>query len=55
MKCKFGTQTVDAIEKKWDEVQCPIPPAVGGPDFFGNVPFEATVNGDEWHSFTGGF
>lgn len=45
----------DANTQKWDEITCPIPRARLGPTYFGNVGFEVSVNGDDWHVFPGGF
>ena len=54
-KCKIDGVEVDAVETKWDEIKCKIPAARLGPKFSENVPFEVSVNGDEWHEFVGGF
>jgi hypothetical protein len=53
--CRLDNQEYQPSNIEWDEIQCPVLPAKQGKDFFGNVPFELTVNGDDWHQFTGGF
>ncbi|MBK8156598.1 MAG: IPT/TIG domain-containing protein [Streptococcus sp.] len=55
IKCKMDGVAYDATSNKWDEIICSIPKARLGPSFFGNVPFEVSINGDDWHSFPGGF
>jgi len=55
IKCKMDGVPYDANTQKWDEITCPIPRARLGPTYFGNVGFEVSVNGDDWHVFPGGF
>ena len=55
IKCRLDNQEYQPSHISWDEIYCPVLPAKQGKDFFGNVPFEVTINGDDWHQFTGGF
>lgn len=43
----MGKNEVKAELVTWDEITCPIAPAPEK-DYFGNVPLEVSVNGDEW-------
>lgn len=55
IKCRLDNVEYIPDHITWDEISCPVLPAKQGKDFFGNVPFEVSINGDDWHSFTGGF
>ena len=55
VKCRLDNTEYLPDRITWDEISCPVIPAKQGKDYFGNVPFEVSVNGDDWHSFTGGF
>lgn len=55
VRCRLDNQEYQPNHISWDDISCPVLAAKGGKDFFGNVPFEVTVNGDDWHQFTGGF
>lgn len=54
-KCRFGDKVYDAVKAKQDEIECAIPAYPGDPNKFENVEFGVSVNGEEWHDFTGGF
>lgn len=55
IKCRLDNTEYKPNHIAWEEITCPLLPSKQGPAFFGNVPFEATINGDDWHQFTGGF
>ena len=55
IKCRLDNTEYAPNHISWDDISCPVLAAKQGKDFFGNVPFEVTVNGEDWHQFTGGF
>lgn len=55
VKCRLDNIEYQPNHINWDEISCPVLAAKQGKDFFGNVPFEVSVNGEDWHQFTGGF
>lgn len=55
VKCRLDNTEYQPNHISWDDISCPVLAAKQGKDFFGNVPFEVTINGEDWHQFTGGF
>ncbi|CAI2384727.1 unnamed protein product [Moneuplotes crassus] len=55
IKCKLDNQEYQPSKISWDEIHCPMLPSQHGKDYFGNVPFAVNVNGEDYHSFSGGF
>ena len=54
--CKINETIYKAKSHTWKEIRCPMPPAGPGPDYFGNVPLEVSVNnGAEWIVYELGF
>lgn len=47
IKCKLDNIEYQPSHIEWDEIQCPVLESKK----VGSVPFEATVNGDDWHKF----
>jgi len=46
---------IKPISVTHDTIRCPIPAPEGGKDFYGNVDFAITPNGQSWYPFDGGF
>lgn len=53
--CKLNNTVYDPVSVTPTEIRCPMPGAIEGDDFFGNVPLSVTANGINWHEFDGGF
>ena len=45
--CNIDGQEFEPLERKWDSIKCPIPPARGGPSFSGTVPLSVSISGDD--------
>ena len=54
-RCRLNGTDYEPVLIKWDEIRCPMPPAQGGDDFFGNVEFAVAANGETWNYQDGGF
>lgn len=54
-KCRLNGTEYTPLSVSRQEIRCPIPPAEGGKDFYGNVDFAITPNGMSWYPFDGGF
>ena len=37
--CKLNNTVYESLSYNWTHIRCPMPAALDGPDFFGNVPF----------------
>ena len=55
IKCKLDTSEYTPNHISWGDISCPVLSAKQGKEFFGNVPFGVTVNGEDWHQFPGGY
>jgi len=53
--CSLNRTVYEPIAVKWNEIQCPMPRAQSGDDFWGTVEFAVSANGHDWHEFDGGF
>ena len=53
--CRLNGTVYEPTAVSWKEIRCPMPPAVDGPEYFGNVDFAVAANGETWKSFEGGF
>jgi len=53
--CKINNTIYYPTSVTWKEIRCPMPRAMEGSQYFGNVPFSVAPNGKDWTDFTGGF
>lgn len=53
--CNINGTNYQPTSISWSKVTCPMPAAQSGSDFFGNVPFKFTANGNDWKKFDAGF
>jgi len=54
-KCKLDNFTSEPTYVSWKQIRCRMAPAKQGSEFFGNVDFAVTPNGNDWFSFSNGF
>jgi len=52
--CRFNGTVYEPVSVSWSEIRCPMPRAEYE-DYFGNVDFAVSANGNDWHEFEGGF
>ena len=55
IKCRLDKTEYKPIKVSWTEITCPVVPAKQGLSFFGKVPFDLSINGEEWHSQPDGY
>lgn len=53
--CKLNDTIYEPVFVNSTQIRCPLPAAVGGDDYFGNVNLEVKANGRTWVPFEGGF
>jgi len=53
--CIIDNVEYTPLEWHWNFVKCPLPPSKHGPNFFGNVNLEVTINGVDYKKFNRGF
>jgi hypothetical protein len=53
--CRINNTDYPPNSVTWKQIRCPMPSALGGDKFFGNVPFAVSPNGKDFNTFTGGF
>lgn len=55
IKCRLDKTEYKPTKVSWTEITCPVVPAKQGLSFFGKVPFDISVNGEEWNSQSEGY
>jgi hypothetical protein len=53
--CKVNGTVYSPSYVSWKQIRCPMPAALGGNNYFGNVPLSVAPNGHDWNNFLGGF
>lgn len=53
--CKINNTEYPPVSVTWKQIRCPMPRALDGDKFFGNVPLSVAPNGKDWNNFVGGF
>jgi hypothetical protein len=53
--CKINNTIYQPNSVSWKEIRCPMPKALQGELYFGNVALSVAPNGKDWNDFTGGF
>lgn len=54
-QCLLNGTVYEPINVTWTEIRCPVVPAQGGDDYFGNVDLAVSINGVNWEYQDGGF
>ena len=47
--CKLNNTIYYPISVTWNEIHCPMPRAIGGESYYGNVAFSVSPNGKDWN------
>lgn len=53
--CRLNGTESKPLSVTHDTIRCKVPPAEAGPDYYGNVDFAISPNGQSWYPFDGGF
>jgi hypothetical protein len=53
--CKLNDVEMKPLKVAHDTIICPVPAPEQGTDYYGNVPFAISPNGQSWYPFDGGY